>query len=305
MIGANFGGYDQRHQLTPDWKNTVTGQIMTMPLSEALFFFVCLGVLIFLILLLATASSWITTWSQEATSRKDRFDITARALEIITATFVSGALIYVGYLQYKVYTQQAAIMQADQRPWLRVEASSGPLTSFKAGDKVPFPTLFFNPHFKVSNVGKSPAFNAQIIFAPYAIKNGHSDPYAAQKEACNRQRHTPLDNDARGNVLFPGDFLTERVSVGSYNVAFMGPNWKQNLTEESDGSLSVSFYVFGCADYLFGEPREHHQTGFVYEVWRRVMNHDAPAYDNRFIVGQNVDENVIELIPGPSSSLAD
>ena len=28
----------------------------------------------------------------------------------------------------------------------------------------------------------------------------------------------------------------------------------------------IDFWIFGCVDYMFGEPKKHHQTGFIYRV---------------------------------------
>jgi hypothetical protein len=207
--------------------------------------------------------------------------------------------------QFRIMKGQLAAMQADERPWLRVEVTPGDLLTFGTSAVEPFPDLMFGPHVKITNVGKSPAFNAQLVLLGYAITPNHSDPYAGQKEACDRERSTPLDNPARGHVLFPGDFFDEGAGIGKYIVGFMGPTNVNFFTKEKDGSLSIVFYVIGCADYAFGDPPNHHQTGFVYEVYRMTSTSGQPTFDNRFTVGQTIDPGRIKLVPGPSSSLAD
>ena len=206
--------------------------------------------------------------------------------------------------QFRIMKGQLGVMEADQRPWLKVEVFPGNLWTFLPSDKMQFPTMIFGPHFKVTNVGKSPAFNARLDFLGYPISKNHSDPYAGQKEHCERIRNMPIDNSGRGHVLFPNDFFDEATGTGAGIVGFMGPEWRQFLTEEKDGSLSVVFYVIGCADYVFGEPLQHHQTGFVYEIYR-VTDRERNTLDNRFIIGQNVSRDAIKFIPGPRSSLAD
>jgi hypothetical protein len=206
--------------------------------------------------------------------------------------------------QLKAMQGQLDAMEADQRPWVRIEAFPGDLRAFPATADKPFPSIIFDPHFKMTNVGKSPAFNAQFYLIGYAINKDHNDPNSAQKEACERMRRTPLDNAARGHLLFPGDFFDEGAGVGKYNVAFMGPQARQYFAEEN-GSLSLTFYIIGCVDYVFGKPIEHHQTGFVFEVWQTKEVDGRPTISNSFTTSEGVSADNIRLIPNPSSSLAD
>lgn len=54
-------------------------------------------------------------------------------------------------------------MQAEQRPWLRVDVIPGDFVVLSPPGTVEYPTIVFNPHFTITNVGKSPAFNALLF----------------------------------------------------------------------------------------------------------------------------------------------
>jgi hypothetical protein len=59
-------------------------------------------------------------------------------------------------------------MQDEQRPWLRVDVTPGDLVVLDAPGTVAYPTVVFNPHFSITNVGKSPAFNALLSFTGWS-----------------------------------------------------------------------------------------------------------------------------------------
>jgi hypothetical protein len=231
------------------------------------------------------------------------------ALATVAIAFFSLASLVASIFQYLVFSNQlkamqsqVGVMEADQRPWIKVEASPGDYMAFPFNPNYPIANVFFNPHFTLTNVGKAPAFNAQLYLAGYAVVPGHSDPDVGQKEMCDRARVTPLDNPYRGRLLFPGDAFDEQVSTaGQYNVAFMGPEALRNFNWE-DGSFTLTFYVVGCVDYIFGTPAKHHQTGFIYEVWQVNDNHTV---QRTFDAQQSISRDHIRMNPGPSSTLAD
>lgn len=60
-------------------------------------------------------------------NQKSLFDKITKIIEIVVGAFVGGALITVSYWQYSVYTQQAAIMEADHRPRVSINIGVGSL----------------------------------------------------------------------------------------------------------------------------------------------------------------------------------
>jgi hypothetical protein len=60
--------------------------------------------------------------------------------------------------QVGVMQNQLAVMVADQRPWIKIEATiAGPLTFFESAGFADMPM-----HFILTNVGHSPAFNVRL-----------------------------------------------------------------------------------------------------------------------------------------------
>jgi hypothetical protein len=60
--------------------------------------------------------------------------------------------------QLAVMRRQLDAMEADQRPWIKIEATiAGPLTFFEPAGFADMPM-----HFILTNVGHSPAFNVRL-----------------------------------------------------------------------------------------------------------------------------------------------
>lgn len=108
--------------------------------------------------------------------------------------------------QLKVMQGQLDAMEADQRPWIKVEPNVGELPVDLTHGVGGLP---FHANYKLTNTGHSPAFNVRV--APYSFvpTEGKYDMFAEQHERCEQSRTEPLDNWARGYILFPGDSVID------------------------------------------------------------------------------------------------
>jgi len=209
---------------------------------------------------------------------------------------------------------QLDAMQFDQRPWIKVEVLPGRLVVERLPTDKDGPVIFFFPHLKMTNIGKSPAFNTTFSFDTYVAGEGHNDPHSAQRELCKKIRDPnnpdslerkpngiPRDYiSALGTVLFPGDFFTESHEYGVRMVGIIGEKALRYMQKPKD-KYYVHFFLIGCVDYIFGAPSQHHQTGFVYAV----SQVDGDAITPFFDASENVPESKIRIFPSQSSSIAD
>jgi hypothetical protein len=185
------------------------------------------------------------------------------------------ALVGIAYLQYAVYTRQAAIMdtqtrilKVDKRPWIKVTpAVSGRLAFFEwnhqKGISVPL-------QFILKNYGESPAVNvivrAHIVEHPGNPKR--SELGGPQEQACEMARSDAKEKPLGGTAIFPNEPGSIEQVIGTNGV------YKTKSR--------VSFAVVGCAIYMFSET-EVGETGF------------------RMMLGQDVGGQIVGLpfVDGP------
>ena len=195
--------------------------------------------------------------------------------------------------------RQITIMEDDQRPWVKVETEiAGPLEFIIGG----FGNLPLR--FTLTNVGKSPAFNFTLVPWGFLVFQGHDDPQKEQRERCGRWRDQSLDNPARGSVLFPGDHLVWD-QLGVRGVGFSPDEMQKGLVDEN-GQRDLHIWVIGCADYVFGEPKRHHQTGFIYSLGQIIPREGMePALTFGIVPQGTISRDQLRLFPSPSASLID
>jgi hypothetical protein len=188
--------------------------------------------------------------------------------------------------QAEALGQQAAIMQgqlkameADQRPWIKIEATiAGPLTFFEPVGFADMPM-----HFMLTNVGHSPAFNVRLTAWSFLLSLNHHELEREWGERCENFKRTPLDNPARGMILFPCDQLPWDQS----GIGLTPDDIKKNIIDEG-GNKGLDVWIYGCADYVFGEPKAHHQTGFVYRLGHLIPSKGVMALSFRFRAAWNI-----------------
>ena len=250
-------------------------------------------------------------------SSKNRRERRLRMLEVIGLWLAAGVgllAVIVASLdargQRGVMQGQLNEMQAEQRPWLRVDVTPGDFVVLNPPGTVAYPTIVFNPHFIITNVGKSPAFNALLSFTGWSDVVSRDDSYRAQAEICENIARQPSAERHDGRIMFPADHFNEELGPAKQEVAFMGPNFAKGLIKK-DQEWPMHFKVIGCVDYLFGAPLERHQTGFIYDVYRveGIEARVGPFHGSEFLnptfdPSKSVPAADVRMWPGPNSALA-
>jgi hypothetical protein len=183
---------------------------------------------------------------------------------------------------------QLAEMRADQRPWIKVEAELN--GDMNLGNLPIIPVKFF-----VSNVGHSPALNIQLESFGFPQVGMGKDIFAELKIRCEQVRKAPLDNPARGFILFPG----EKTQATEFEM----PPSMGGFSRKIPKKIS-DLEIFGCVDYVIPGERSHHQTGFIYRLGHII---DRPGLTKGFSFEFNRDEVVpidhLKLFASPSASV--
>src|ERR1700732_824511 len=164
--------------------------------------------------------------------------------------------------------RQLDAMEADQRPWIKIGPTiAGPLSFHEPAGFADMPIRFM-----LTNGGHSPAFNVQLTAWSFLLSLNHHDLETEWKERCENFKRTPLDNPARGMILFPSDQLPwSQSGIG------LLPADINKYTIDEGGKKGLDVWIYGCADYVFGEPQAHHQTGFVYSLGHLIPSQGVIA----------------------------
>ena len=153
---------------------------------------------------------------------------------------------------------------ADQRPWVTCEIEmQGGLRREKNGDVVVSLVI------TLKNVGKSPALNIQIFPEIYAAF-GSEHPADYQRKIAEREREKPIGKSGSNEILFPG----------AHSVHHIATPLQQRDIERADEQVRIfngetldhlpPIVVLGFVDYATPFDEEHHQTGFIYDLWRNI-----------------------------------
>ena len=144
--------------------------------------------------------------------------IAAATWMIFIATAVN---VVVAALQWNAIGGQAYLMEAEQRPWIRVDYT------------VPFPFWLVNgrmggiPYlFSVENVGKSPAFGVEI--QPKGFVDGAGDIHAAQRKSCDSDL---IDRHLEQTLIFGLAKKPRGVGAG----ALSGPGQTPQISSSTPG----------------------------------------------------------------------
>jgi hypothetical protein len=196
------------------------------------------------------------------------------------------ALVFIGIITAVIFKRQLDTMQgqlnameADQRPWIALQALPL-LTGFQTDPNVAMMELTFN----IKNTGKTPARRVGILLR-IIDQFIHPDLLTVQTNIC-ADSSKPLQPGAKyiEFTMFPGD----QYSKGA--IAFM---FKDAIAESrkrnKEGHAVISAAIVGCIDYQFLFAEAHHQTGFIFDVLRKVP---AP------VIGAGIDLD--SVAPEPS-----
>lgn len=192
----------------------------------------------------------------------------------------------VAYFTLRAIQGQLDAMDADQRPWIKVEKIE-PLSypkfqgmefgglEFAKPDFVGFLPL----HIEIKNVGHSPAFNIQVGVWPfYGYGQKDLNLPKVERERCDTISKNlmpmPIVTDGANyiRVLFPD-------SIAPYDNAALGllpDDIKKFSYGEAPEKKVFQLWFYGCVIYNINGSLKPHQTSFAYRVGHKVKAVGTP-----------------------------
>jgi hypothetical protein len=198
----------------------------------------------------------------------------------------------------KAIQGQLDVMKSDQRPWIKVEAEIWSDLTFQ-GDIGALPVRFF-----LKNVGKYPAFDADVWIKTFLMADGHTDLFEEQRKYCASTRafggrkSNDVINGTHGVFLFPDEKIPW-LPDGTIVSGGVGPGEIKEFSKVIDGKRQINIWIYGCATYDQGRPDTVHQTGFVFQLARRVKPGGPISYS--FSPDDPVPKDLLLLFPAPSA----
>jgi hypothetical protein len=198
----------------------------------------------------------------------------------VMAAFTVG-IYFVGRYQWHTFQDQLAVMQdqlnameADQRPWMKIEKiapSISPIDPRFGGLRFNGPnTIGFLPlDILVKNVGHSPALDVRVgIGQFYGYAQKEIDLAKAEHDQCyaldNAFPQTPLmvDSTTFIRVIFPG----EDSPYNSIALGILPDQVAKYSTGDNEQNKVFQLWFYGCIRYTFANSKAPHQTSFAYRV---------------------------------------
>ena len=198
----------------------------------------------------------------------------AKSFEVFIASLFSLAIVIVVIVHAYMYFRQAKALDAQlevsnrlaitalrqfeitDRPWLGVEVRLiGPLAFNEQGTNL-------NCRFIAKNVGRSVAVNATInakVVIPSLGGDVYRYVFAEQSQVCQN-----VNSGFMSYAIFPDATFISDIGFG------IGPEDLERGRLAGDDFRTDFFqiYLVGCVDYQFSGHDIHHQTRFIYEVYR-------------------------------------
>jgi hypothetical protein len=190
----------------------------------------------------------------------------------------TAALVVVGVVTAVIFWRQLNVMQGqldemrlEPRPWLTMDVKiAGPLT-FSPAPKISLNVV-------LTNIGKSPAFNAwfNTVLFPFSVSTDVTKEIpqrcaVARQDQLKRQAFHPKQP---GYILFPGRHIEE-----IREIAMDASEYKRVLAGNHNNFISV--YALLCGDYLLAYSSPIHSTDLVFAV---VTSKQQPSDKVRIII---------------------
>jgi hypothetical protein len=177
----------------------------------------------------------------------------------------TGALVYVAYQQAEILS---ATLEMSERPWvslvgLPVITSPLDLSPMPGFPRVPgFDGISVGLNLEVTNSGHSPARRVGVVANLF---DGSQTNLLRDQETLCAEFTKPVASTGQlfETTLFPGDKHTfQRVATFQF----------VSKLRERDKDKKPIFYaaVVGCIDYKFMFGDGHHQTGFIFDLGKRI-----------------------------------
>jgi hypothetical protein len=205
----------------------------------------------------------------------------------VTAAFTAAA-----FALYSAWIFQGQLEEAriENRPWIKI-VSVDPADlqwlpeKFRSRDVDGWAMMA--PKITILNVGKSPAFAVQAAAWSFISPKHGESVLDARRRDCGylRDGKTP-----RGPILFPGEGdAPSHTGWGVRGFSISRKAIENAETNIENGAPTFSFFVVGCADYMFGSPPTHHQTYFWFEAVHLIRREGQPTgISGSFRVGEDI-----------------
>jgi len=215
------------------------------------------------------------------------------AISTVGLLIVTGAYAVVSYCQWQQMREQTKVSQrqleALDRPWLKVTFSAEPITFQQGGMQIGV-----RPH--ITNVGHSVATGVMVptkIFLASDADDIFKKPLRVQKELC----------DPIADKSISGERNETQISIfpdSADNSLLLGQGFSRdeiNSAPTANSHFTVKHLVpimVGCVDYQYGTAVRHHQTRFIFEIFR-----SGAAPNTSIEVGKDVSASDVRLTPYP------
>jgi hypothetical protein len=153
-------------------------------------------------------------------------------------------------------------LEMSERPWVVEDFTvSGPLLFMPNGNA----TITIQSNIR--NIGHSVAIDVEDHIAGFPAERGNFDrAISEQKGMCDRMRERPvIPGGSSGAIMFPGAEPDKAENTLTFTKEEIH---KAQIRGNGIAPDIVSFVVYGCVNYGFVFSKEHHQTGFAYEIVR-------------------------------------
>lgn len=223
-------------------------------------------------------------WRRSLREQRNLNRITLVAALVAAFAGLAGFWVLRGTL--KTATGQAQTAQQEfelsERPWVYLEnmAITKPLTPNAAGVSIAL-------RFSLTNIGHSPAFRTAVAleafnWPPNSV--GIPDISPQQKKVCDDIEHR--HHEWLGSVR-PG--LISQIAGNPAQLGYTLFPGQQKVFEKTTYSPSAPIpIVVGCVDYSFAFESGHHQTPFVFIIWRLYPNSNSPELGFPLGFGQTI-----------------
>lgn len=181
-------------------------------------------------------------------------------------------------------------LELSERPWVVARVSVGGNFTFRADG-----SASFIGSIVLKNIGKSPAIgiDPEYRLVIPAKEKIFTEPAEQQKDLCDPLRKRK-GKTGLGilNVLFPDEEtppLSFSTNVSKEVIDF----GKMKFPNDPANVFYIQPVIVGCTDYLFGFAPEHHQTGFIYQLYR--VDPTRPNLPLAVIVDQSLPPERLKL----------
>lgn len=207
------------------------------------------------------------------------------------ATVAIAALTY-AYVHYssKQWQTMRQELEISERPWISVApVQFSGLTFDNNGGR-------FTIRLLIKNTGHSPATHVQLQAKLIPIKFGQevfSEPVKEQRRLCNSASTRKGREEFAAFTLFPDEQTTRDAGMSMTpdeikSAETKPPKWDKPF---------IVVLVAGCVDYQFEFERGHHQTGFLYQLWR--IDPKDPFNGAATYSGESLPSSSLRLEPYP------